>query len=96
LIKLSESLMLTGLLMTCGLWSRKPFILASFLLFKMKRDVFAKRWQLRDFLLPLLALPYGFLGIYLYENGFDWIVAVLAVVLLIVIPAIIAVLWDKI
>lgn len=62
----------------------------------MKKDVFAKRWQLRDFLFPLLALPYGFCGIYWYENGFDWIVAVLAVVLLIIIPAIIAVLWDKI
>lgn len=62
----------------------------------MKKDVFAKRWQLCDFLLPLLALPYGFWGIYWYENGFDWIVAVLAVVLLIIIPAIIAVLWDKI
>ena len=62
----------------------------------MKRDVFAKRWQLSDFLLPLVALPYAFWAVYFYENGFDWIVAVLAVVLFIVIPAIVAVLWDKI
>lgn len=62
----------------------------------MKKDVFAKRWQLKDFIIPLVALPYGFWGIYFYETGFDWIVAVLAIVLFIVIPAVLAVAWDKI
>ena len=61
----------------------------------MHKEVFAKSWQFRDFLEALLALPYGFWGIYFYENGFDWIVAILGVVLFIVIPAIIIVLWDK-
>lgn len=54
-----------------------------------------KSWQFRDFLEPLLCPPYGFWGIYLYENGFDWIVASLGVVLFIIIPAFIIVLWDK-
>ena len=61
----------------------------------MHKEVFAKRWQFRDFLEPLLLLPYGFFGIYLYENGFDWMIGALGVFLFIVIPAIIIVLWDK-
>jgi len=62
----------------------------------MKKDVFAKRWQLKDFLLPLLALPYGFWGIYWYETGFSWSIVISAIVLFIVVPAIVAVLWEKI
>ncbi len=61
----------------------------------MHKEVFARHWQLRDFLEPLLFLPYGFWGIYVYESGFDWIVASLGVVLFIIIPAIIIVLWDE-
>jgi hypothetical protein len=61
----------------------------------MHKEVFRRRWQFKDFLEPLLALPYGFFGIYLYENGFDWIIGALGVVLFIVIPAIIIVMWDK-
>jgi hypothetical protein len=61
----------------------------------MSKEVFARRWQFRDFFEALLFIPYGFLGIYFYENGFDWIVAILGVVLLIIIPAIVIVLWDK-
>ena len=62
----------------------------------MKRDVFAKKWQLKDFFWPLLALPYGFWGIYWYETGFNWLVVIFAIVLFIVIPAVVAVLWEKI
>ncbi len=61
----------------------------------MHKEVWARRWQFRDFLEPLLFLPYAFWGIYLYENGFDWIVASLGVVLFIIIPAVIIVLWEK-
>lgn len=61
----------------------------------MHKEVHVKSWQFRDFLEPLLCPPYGFWGIYLYENGFDWIVASLGVVLFIIIPAFIIVLWDK-
>ncbi|VVB81536.1 Uncharacterised protein [uncultured archaeon] len=61
----------------------------------MKKEVFAKRRKLCDFLLPLLALPYGFWGIYWYENGFNWLIVIFAIVLFIIIPAVIAVLWDK-
>ncbi len=61
----------------------------------MGKEVFAKRWELSDFLKPLIALPFGFWGIYWFENGFDWIVAVLGIVLFfIVLPAII-VFWGK-
>ena len=43
---------------------------------------------LRDFVEPLVAIPYGFWGIYWYENGFDVVVAVLAIALFLIIPAI--------
>ena len=56
----------------------------------MKKEV-----GMRSFVEPLLSLPYAFWGIYLYEHGFDWIVAVLALVLFIIIPGIIVVYWEK-
>jgi len=49
----------------------------------------------RDFIEPLVALPYAFWGIYWFENGFDWIVAILAVLLFIIIPAVIITFKDK-
>ncbi len=51
--------------------------------------------SMRDVVEPLISVPYGFWGIYLYENGFDLIVAVLAIVLFIVVPGIIIVFKDK-
>jgi hypothetical protein len=61
----------------------------------MSKEVFAKRWQSRDFLVPLLILPYGYLAIYWFENGFNWVVAVLGAVLFFILLPIIIVLWDK-
>jgi len=53
------------------------------------------RWQLKDFLEPLIILPYGYWAIYWFENGFDWIVAVLGAVLFFIVIPIIVVMWDK-
>lgn len=61
----------------------------------MKRGVFAYRYTLRDFLEPLLILPYAFWAIYFYENGFNWLVAILAIVLFIIIPGVLVVFWEK-
>jgi hypothetical protein len=55
----------------------------------------SKEVRIRSFIEPLIVLPYGFWAIYFYENGFDWIVAVLAIILFIVIPGIISVFWEK-
>jgi len=54
-----------------------------------------KRFQLRDFLEPLIILPFGFWGIYWFENGFSWIVAVIGAVLFFVVLPIFIVFWDK-
>lgn len=61
----------------------------------MVKDVFARHLQLRDFLEPLIILPYGFWGIYWFENGFNWIVGIMGAVLFFVILPIIIVLWDR-
>ncbi len=49
----------------------------------------------RDFVEPLVILPYSFWAIYWFENGFDWVVAVLGVVLFFFILPIIVVTWDN-
>lgn len=61
----------------------------------MKKDVFARHYTVKDFLFPLIVLPYGFWAIYFYENGFDWIVGVLGAVLFFIILPLIIVFWDK-
>jgi len=53
------------------------------------------RWQLKDFLKPLIILPYGYWAIYWFEHGFDWVVAVLGAVLFFILIPIIIVMWDK-
>jgi len=47
-----------------------------------------KAISLRSYLEPLLSLPYVFLGIYVYENGFNVLSAVLGLLLLVIVPAI--------
>lgn len=59
----------------------------------MKKEM-KKRSKARMFLEPLLALPYGFLGIYWYENGFDVIVAALIFLLFIIVPGVLIVFWK--
>jgi len=57
----------------------------------MKRG---KGIRLMDFIKPLAALPYGFFFFYTYENGFSFLVAIFAVLLFIVFPAILVILWE--
>jgi hypothetical protein len=45
----------------------------------------------RAYLEPLLAIPYVFLGIYIYENGFNILSAVLGLLLFVIAPAILVV-----
>ncbi len=59
----------------------------------MGKEVFGL--QLRGFLEPLIILPYGFWAIYWFENGFNWIVAVLGAVLFFVVLPIFIVLRDR-
>ena len=66
-----------------------------YLLYAMRKEVFARKYELRDFLEPLIILPYGFWGIYLFDNGFDWLVIVLGAILFLIIPAVITVMWEK-
>lgn len=40
------------------------------------------------YLEPLLALPYVFLGVYVYENGFNVLSAVLGLMLFVIVPAV--------
>ena len=61
----------------------------------MRKDVFKKRLSVRDFVEPLLVLPYVFWGIYFFEHGFNWLVAVLAIVLFIIVPGVLSVFWEK-
>jgi len=42
----------------------------------------------KRYLEPLLALPYVFLGIYVYENGFNVLSAVLGLMLFVIVPAV--------
>lgn len=44
--------------------------------------------SLRSYLEPLLSIPYVFLGIYVYEHGFNVLSAVLGLLLLVIVPAI--------
>ena len=61
----------------------------------MTKGVFRRQLQLRDFLEPFIILPYGFWGIYWFENGVNWIVGTLGAVLFFVLLPIVIVLWDK-
>ncbi len=61
----------------------------------MSKEVFRRKFVLRDFLEPLIVLPYGFWGIYLFENGFDWVVIILGALLFFVIPPLIIVFWER-
>lgn len=47
------------------------------------------------YLEPLLALPYVFLGIYVYENGFNILGAVLGLMLLVIVPAVLVVFREQ-
>lgn len=54
--------------------------------------LFSKSWHWRDFVEPLLILPYVFWVLYLINNGFNWITIILgAVLFFVVLP--IAVFW---
>lgn len=49
----------------------------------------------KQFLEPLLALPYVFLGIYVYENGFNVLSAVLGLMLFVIVPAVLVVFREQ-
>lgn len=57
----------------------------------MKKEV-----RLRDLVEPLIILPYGFWAMYWFENGFNWIVAVVGAILFFIIFPIIVFTWDNI
>ena len=52
------------------------------------------RRAFRQFSEPLAVLPFGFVGIRLVESGFNWLNAVLLVVLLFIYLPILVVLWG--
>lgn len=58
---------------------------------KAKRSLSAK-----SFLEPLIALPYAFWGIYVFENGLNALSIILGLVLLVIIPGITAAFWRKV
>ena len=49
----------------------------------------------RRFVEALISVPYAFWVIYFYENGFNWLVAVLAIILFIIIPGVLSVFWKE-
>jgi len=49
------------------------------------KEVFKRHLQLRNFVEPLIVIPFGWWGIYWFENGFSWIVAVIGIILFFVI-----------
>jgi len=53
-----------------------------------------RRSKLRLFIEPLAVLPFGFVGIRLFEVGFEWLNAVLLVVLLFIYLPVLVVLWG--
>jgi hypothetical protein len=56
---------------------------------KVKKEVKeVRKISPKQYLEPLLALPYVFLGIYIYENGFNVLSAVLGLLLLVIVPAV--------
>lgn len=61
----------------------------------MRKKEVGKSQSVITFLEPLLALPYVFLGIYIYENGFNVLSAVLALMLFVIIPAILVVFREQ-
>lgn len=50
---------------------------------------------LGNFLFPLLVLPFGFFGIYCFENGLSFVTAIMAIVLLFVLTPVIVLLWSR-
>lgn len=54
-----------------------------------------RRISPRTYLEPLLALPYVFLGIYVYENGFDVLSAVIGLLLFVIVPAVLVVFREQ-
>ncbi len=54
-----------------------------------------RRISPKIYLEPLLALPYVFLGIYVYENGFNVLSAVLGLMLLVIVPAVLVVFREQ-
>ncbi|MBI4146755.1 hypothetical protein HY489_05455 [Candidatus Woesearchaeota archaeon] len=50
--------------------------------------------KLRAFIDALFILPYGFWGLRLYEVGFDWISAVIGVVLFFILLPVLIVFWS--
>ena len=57
--------------------------------------LFSKSWHVRDFLEPLLILPYVFWIFYWINTGFNWITIVLGAGLIFVIIPIIVVVLDR-
>ena len=51
----------------------------------MSKGVFGHKLGVRDFIEPLVVLPFVFWGLFWFENGFSWIVAVLGAVLFFVV-----------
>jgi len=63
---------------------------------KVKKEVKeVRKISPKMYLEPLLALPYVFLGIYVYENGFNVLSAVLALMLFVIVPAILVVFREQ-
>lgn len=60
----------------------------------MSKEVFARRYTAKDFLEPLLILPYGFWAIYWVENGFDWITGISGAVLFFIVLPVVIVMWN--
>lgn len=48
----------------------------------------------KRFVEALISVPYAFWVIYFYENGFNWLVGILAIVLFIIIPGVLSVFWK--
>ncbi|PIN74489.1 hypothetical protein COV18_07595 [Candidatus Woesearchaeota archaeon CG10_big_fil_rev_8_21_14_0_10_37_12] len=62
---------------------------------KRRRHISHKKqrffWQ--NFVYPLIIIPYAFWGIYLYENGINWLSGILGFALFIIILPAIIVFW---
>jgi len=53
-----------------------------------------KRFGLKDIVVPAIILPYGYLGIRVFERGFDLIGIVIAILLFLVVLPSVIVLWS--
>ncbi|MBS3147989.1 hypothetical protein J4219_03840 [Candidatus Woesearchaeota archaeon] len=54
-----------------------------------------KRLGWQDFVRPLAVMPFGFWGMYWFEHGFSWIIAIIGIVLFFVALPLLVVWWDQ-